>query len=66
MTMPELALRYIASFPAVTCSIPGARRVEQVEQNVAAGSKGALDAELLAALARLYVSEVKPFVHHRW
>ena len=66
MTLPELALRYIASFPAVTCSIPGARRVEQVEQNVAAGSKGALDAELLAALARLYATDVKPFVHQRW
>ncbi len=66
MTLPELALRYIASFPAVTCSIPGARRVEQVEQNVAAGSKGALDAGLLAALAQLYVSDVKPFVHQRW
>jgi len=66
MTLPELALRYIASFPAVTCSIPGARRVEQVEQNVAAGSKGPLDGELLAALARLYTSEVKPFVHQRW
>jgi len=66
MTLPELALRYIASFPAVTCSIPGARRVAQVEQNVAAGSKGALGADLLAALARLYASEVKPFVHQRW
>ena len=66
MTLPELALRYIASFPAVTCSIPGARRVEQVEQNVAAGSKGALDAELLSALARLYATDVKPFVHQRW
>lgn len=66
MTMPELALRYIASFPAVTCSIPGARRVAQVEQNVAAGVKGALDAELLAALSRLYTSDVKPFVHQRW
>ena len=66
MTLPELALRYIASFPAVTCSIPGARRVEQVEQNVAAGSKGALDAKLLAALAGLYTSDVKPFVHQRW
>jgi aryl-alcohol dehydrogenase-like predicted oxidoreductase len=66
MTLPELALRYIASFPAVTCSIPGARRVEQVEQNVAAGSKGALDASLLQALARLYEADVKPFVHQRW
>lgn len=66
MTLPELALRYIASFPAVTCSIPGARRVAQVEQNVAAGSKGALDAELLSALERLYSSDVKPYVHQRW
>jgi aryl-alcohol dehydrogenase-like predicted oxidoreductase len=66
MTLPELALRYIASFPAVTCSIPGARTVAQVEQNVAAGAKGALDAGLLTALAQLYVSEVKPFVHQLW
>jgi aryl-alcohol dehydrogenase-like predicted oxidoreductase len=66
MTLPELALRYIASFPAVTCSIPGARRVEQVEQNVAAGSKGPLDPALLSALAQLYTADVKPFVHQRW
>lgn len=66
MTLPELALRYIASFPAVTCSIPGARRVEQVEQNVAAGSKGPLDARLLAELASLYSTDVRPFVHQRW
>jgi len=66
MTLPELALRYIASFPAVTCSIPGARRIAQVEQNVAAGSKGVLDAGLLSALAQLYATDVKPFVHQRW
>lgn len=63
MTLPELSLRYIASFPAVTCSIPGARRVRQVEQNVEAGSKGPLDAGLLSALARLYATDGKPFVH---
>ena len=66
MTLPELALRYIASFRAVTCSIPGARRVAQVEQNVAAGSKGPLDADLRSALARLYASDVRPAVHQRW
>jgi aryl-alcohol dehydrogenase-like predicted oxidoreductase len=66
MTLPELALRYIASFPAVTCSIPGGRRVEQVEQNVSAGTKGPLDAELLAGLSRLYATDVKPSVHQRW
>jgi len=66
MTLPELALRYIASFDAVTCSIPGARRVEQVEQNVSAADSGPLDAGLLAALARLYDDDVKAFVHQRW
>jgi aryl-alcohol dehydrogenase-like predicted oxidoreductase len=66
MTLPELALRYIASFPAVTCSIPGARRVEQVEQNVAAGAKGPLEAQVLTALAQLYAADVKPFVHQLW
>jgi aryl-alcohol dehydrogenase-like predicted oxidoreductase len=66
MTLPELALRYIASFDAVTCSIPGARRVEQVEQNVSASSKGALEPELLVKLARLYATDIKAFVHQRW
>jgi aryl-alcohol dehydrogenase-like predicted oxidoreductase len=66
MTMPELALRYISSFPAVTCSIPGARRVDQVEQNVAAGSKGPLDPALLTTLGSLYSSDVKPLVHQLW
>jgi aryl-alcohol dehydrogenase-like predicted oxidoreductase len=66
MTLPELALRFIASFPAVTCSIPGARRPEQVEQNVQAGSKGPLEPPLLQAITSLYASDVKPFVHQLW
>jgi aryl-alcohol dehydrogenase-like predicted oxidoreductase len=66
MSLPELALRFIASFPAVTCSIPGARRPEQVEQNVKAGERGALDPELLQAVLAVYQSDVKPFVHQLW
>ncbi len=66
MTLPELALRFIASFPAVTCSIPGARRVDQIEQNILAGSKGPLPAELLRALQDMYDRDVKPSVHQRW
>jgi len=65
-TLPELALRFIASFPAVTCSIPGAKRPEQVEQNVKAAGEGGLDAKLLQALSAVYESDVKPFVHQRW
>lgn len=66
MTLPELALRFIASFPAVTCSIPGARRPEQVEQNVKAAVAGGLDPELLKAITAVYDTDVKPFVHQRW
>ncbi len=66
MSLPELALRFIASFPAITCSIPGARRPEQVEQNVKAGEKGALEPQLVQALAALYESDVKPTVHQLW
>jgi len=66
MTLPELALRFIASFPAVTCSIPGARRPEQVEQNVKAGSAGPLSPQLVQALAEMYEQDVKPSVHQLW
>jgi aryl-alcohol dehydrogenase-like predicted oxidoreductase len=66
MTLPELALRFIAAFPAVTCSIPGARRPEQVEQNVKAAGAGGLDPELVKALTTVYDTDVKPFVHQRW
>lgn len=66
MSLPELALRFIASFPAVTCSIPGARRPEQVEQNVKAGEKGALEPQLVQALAAIYEADVKPTVHQLW
>jgi aryl-alcohol dehydrogenase-like predicted oxidoreductase len=66
MTLPELALRFIASFPAVTCAIPGARNPAQVEQNVKAGSAGALEPQLLASIVKVYESDVKPSVHQLW
>ena len=66
MPMSELALRFIAAFPAVTCSIPGARRPEQVEQNVRAGERGPLDPKLVQALVEIYESDVKPLVHQLW
>jgi aryl-alcohol dehydrogenase-like predicted oxidoreductase len=66
MTLAELALRFIASFPAVTCSIPGARRPDQVEQNVRVGSKGELAPDLVRALIEMYEVDVKPSVHQLW
>ena len=66
MTLPELALRFISSFPAVTCSIPGARRPDQVEQNVKVGSAGPLPPALVQALVQMYEADVKPSVHQLW
>jgi aryl-alcohol dehydrogenase-like predicted oxidoreductase len=54
-TMAQLALRFILSNPDVTTVIPGTRRPEHLEANVAAAAAGVLPADLLAALRE-----------HRW
>ena len=54
-TMPEMALRFILSHPAVSTIIPGMRKIRNVESNIAASDTGPLDAALLEKL--------KP---HRW
>jgi len=55
LTMPELALRFILSNPVVSTTIPGMRKVQNVETNIAASDRGGLDAELLRQLRE-----------HRW
>jgi len=49
-TLPELALRFCLSSPAVATVIPGMRRAAHVRQNVAAAEKGRLAAGTLAKL----------------
>jgi aryl-alcohol dehydrogenase-like predicted oxidoreductase len=53
--LPELALRYILSHPAVSTVIPGMRTVRNVERNAAVGDGKGLPAEQVATLKR-----------HRW
>lgn len=55
MTLPQMALRYILSFPAVSTIIVGMRKPEHVRQNIAASDAGGLDAALLRTLK-----------NHRW
>lgn len=50
MALPELALRFILSHPAVSTMIPGMRKLRHVEANAAAGEAGPLGAELLERL----------------
>jgi aryl-alcohol dehydrogenase-like predicted oxidoreductase len=49
-TLPELALRFCLSSPAVSTVIPGMRRPAHVRQNAAAAAKGPLSPGLLSKL----------------
>jgi aryl-alcohol dehydrogenase-like predicted oxidoreductase len=66
MTMAEFALRWILMFPAVSCAIPGAKRPDQVIQNVRAADLPPLSKGTMSAVEALYNEQVKPHVHHYW
>jgi aryl-alcohol dehydrogenase-like predicted oxidoreductase len=59
MTLPEMALRFILSDPAVSTIIPGMRKIKNVESNVATSDAGPLAPELLEEL-RAHRWERKP------
>ncbi|MET0463543.1 MAG: aldo/keto reductase [Chitinophagaceae bacterium] len=50
MTMPEMALRFILSHPDIATTIPGMRRIKNVEANMAASDGEGLSASLLKEL----------------
>jgi len=54
-TMPEMALQFILSEPAVSTIIPGMRKIDNVKANIASSDKGPLSDELLNELR-----------NHRW
>lgn len=51
-TLPEIALRFCLSHPAVSTVIPGMRKVRNVEANCAVSDKGPLDEQVLQILRR--------------
>jgi aryl-alcohol dehydrogenase-like predicted oxidoreductase len=65
-SLAQLALRFILSFEAVTCAIPGAKRPSQVDENLAAADAPPLDAKTLAGIRALFERSVKPLVHQLW
>jgi len=50
--LPEIALRFCLSHPAVSTVIPGMRRLRHVEANLAASEQGPLEEGVLAILRR--------------
>jgi aryl-alcohol dehydrogenase-like predicted oxidoreductase len=66
MTMTQFSLRWILMFDAVTCAIPGARKVIQVEENIRAADFPALSNELQAKTEQLYERRIRDSVHQYW
>jgi aryl-alcohol dehydrogenase-like predicted oxidoreductase len=65
-SLAQMALRWTLMSPAVTCAIPGAKRPEQVEENVRAAELPALPEETMTAIQEIYTARVRPLVHHYW
>jgi aryl-alcohol dehydrogenase-like predicted oxidoreductase len=65
-TMAQFALRFILSYDAVSCAIPGAKTVSQAKDNAAAGSAPPLDAKTVAAVKAVYDQDIRPHVHASW
>jgi len=65
-TMAEMALRWILMFPAVSCAIPGAKRPEQVDENVRSSDLPPLRPETMSAIEDVYNRQIRPQVHHYW
>jgi aryl-alcohol dehydrogenase-like predicted oxidoreductase len=66
MSMASFALRWILMQDAVTCAIPGAKRPDQVEENVRAADLPRLSTATLAAVNDIYRRRVRSLVHDRW
>jgi aryl-alcohol dehydrogenase-like predicted oxidoreductase len=64
--MAAVALRWILMHDAVTVAIPGAKNAAQAVANAEAGDLSPLSSEQMAAVKRVYDSDIRPQVHHRW
>jgi aryl-alcohol dehydrogenase-like predicted oxidoreductase len=66
MTMAQFALRWILMADAVTCTIPGAKRPAQVEENVRAADLPPLPDATMAEVHEVYDRLIREQVHHYW
>lgn len=66
ISMAQFALRWILMFPEVTCTIPGAKRSSQVEENSRAAELPSLDSNTMAQVEKIYNSHIRQFVHPYW
>jgi aryl-alcohol dehydrogenase-like predicted oxidoreductase len=66
MSLTQFALRWILMHEAVTCAIPGAKRPEQVEENMSASDLSPLSEDAMQQVKYLYEQKIRPLVHQYW
>jgi aryl-alcohol dehydrogenase-like predicted oxidoreductase len=66
VSMAQLALRWILMFPEVSAAIPGAKNVQQTEDNVRAADLPSLTPQMMETVRAIYDESIRPLVHHRW
>ena len=66
ISLAQMALLWILMHPAVTCAIPGAKRPDQVEENVKAADLPPLSESTMRGISRIYNQDVRTHVHHQW
>ncbi|WP_180608179.1 aldo/keto reductase [Agrobacterium vitis] len=66
VTMAQFALRWILMNDAVSCVIPGARRIDQLEENVRGGELAPLECGVMPLIDQIYQNRVRTLVHNYW
>ena len=64
--LAPVALKWILMFDEVSCTIPGASRVEQVDSNLQALNIPDFSHEQMRKIREVYEKYIKPDVHHLW
>jgi aryl-alcohol dehydrogenase-like predicted oxidoreductase len=66
VTLAQIALRWILMFDPVTCAIPGAKRPQQIEENVRAALLPPLSNGIMNKVQTVYDQLIRPEVHARY
>jgi len=65
-SMAQVALRWTLMFPEVTTAIPGAKTVQQAEDNARAADLDPLSDEAMALVRAVYDRRFRAAIHDRW
>ncbi len=66
LSMTQFALCWILMFDAVTCTIPGAKRPSQAEENFSVSDLPPLSEETMNKVKNIYDNRIRELVHHYW